>query len=108
MDLKALWDAIGTDGQAALGGAIAGPVLSIIQQLLTLSKLKFPGLNLTSSTCAKRAASIILACIPLAITATQTRDWQPVALAGVVAWLAGQATHKATKAKAAKAGTPAA
>lgn len=47
MDLKALWDALGTTGQAALCGALAGPLLSALQQVVTLSKL--PGLHLDSS-----------------------------------------------------------
>ncbi len=103
MDLKALWDALTPTGQAALCGALAGPLLSAIQQLATVSKLKLPGLNLDSSTCAKRTASVLLACIPLAITATQTRDWTPVLAAGVAAWLAGQGAHKVRKARARKA-----
>ena len=106
MDLKATWDALGTTGQAALCGALAGPLLSVLQQVVTLSKLKLPGLRLDSSTCAKRAASVLLACIPAAIAAAETSNWQPVVTAAVVAWIAGQGTHKVAKARAKKTPIP--
>ena len=101
--MKETWDALTPVGQAALCGALAGPLLSILQQVATASKLKLPGLNLDSSTCAKRGASVLLACIPAAIAAAETNNWQPVVTAGVTAWVLGQGTHAVRKRAAAKA-----
>jgi len=44
--------------------------------------------------------SVIAACLPAAIAAADTHNWQPVLAAGVVAWAAGQATHGARKRRA--------
>jgi len=101
--MQALWQQLDAPTQqviiAAVAGLLAGPILSVLQQVVTVAKWP-PGLTLDSSTAKKRVVSVIAACLPAAIAAADTHNWQPVLAAGVVAWAAGQATHGARKRRA--------
>jgi len=93
--MQELWTSLGPEGQAAICGALSGIVLWALQRAYTVSKL--PGLNPASTNCRKRVASVVAACVPAAVLASQTRDWRPVLTVGVVAWVVGQGAHRASK-----------
>ena len=93
--MQELWTALGPEGQAAICGALSGIILWALQRAYTVSKL--PGLNPSSTKLKKRIVSLVAACVPAAILASQTRDWRPVVTVAVVSWFAGQGAHRASK-----------